>query len=522
VILTVDLGTSVTKVALWDDDGLVAMARSALDTSVGPGGIAEQDPSSWWASVAEACREVAREVKGAGAIEALGFSAARQSFVCVDDELHPLGTGILWSDRRAAREAAELCDALGGREQVLRRTGTYLEAGSVAAKVAWLVRNEPDRMKVARWLLSPRDLVIARMTGVVVTDTTLASATGLYDEQGCVVPELAELVDRQAGAQIASFGLVRVLPEARPPSTIVGSLLRDAAVDLGLVAGLPVVVGAGDRPCETLGSGASRSRPMASWGTTANVSVPWPRRHERPPGGMIATRAATDHPGWLLEGGVSAAGSLLEWLARMFGTDVARLVDAARQSPPGARGVLVMPWLGGARAPWWCADAGVSVIGLRNEHSPADIARAAIEAVAFDLARCLDASYEDCASAPGREELTRPRSLALGGAGSRSDLWPAVLGAVTGLSATRRRSGEAASAGAALIVAKAVGKSIDLEVMDPVVDELVPDRDAVASYVQVRPAADAVAASMIEFAGCRAQSRIRGTDADRAVDRPSV
>ena len=132
---------------------------------------------------------IARRRRGAesfGAVEALGFSAARQTFVPVTADATPLGPALLWSDRRAGAEADALAASFGGRcrcraNMVRRRTGVVLDAGSVAAKVAWLERHEPERIKTARWLLAPRDLLAWRLTGEVATDHTLASATGLFD-----------------------------------------------------------------------------------------------------------------------------------------------------------------------------------------------------------------------------------------------------------------------------------------------------------------------------------------------------
>ena len=289
MILTVDFGTSVTKVALWSDDGLVALTRAELATSRPELGWAEQEAFSWWTAVVVACAEARAQAPAEfGAVDVLSCSAARQSFVPVTSAGEPLGRGLLWSDRRAVAEAAALAEACGGAEMVRRRTGVPLDGGAVAAKVAWLSAHEPARLAASDWLLSPRDLVVWRLTGVVATDTTLASRTGLYDLDGVVVDQLA-------GA--ASGRLAPVVE----PASIVGQLRAVPAAELGLRPGIPVVIGAGDRPCEVLGAGASAERPMVSWGTTANVSVPVAARPDPAPAGAVVSRGADG--GWLLEGG---------------------------------------------------------------------------------------------------------------------------------------------------------------------------------------------------------------------------
>src|SRR6202035_3473935 len=107
------------------------------------------------------------------------------------------------------------------------------------------------------------------------------------------------------------------LPSVVPSDTVVGQLKPVPGAELGLRPGIPAVIGAGDRQCEVLGSGASDDHPMVSWRITATMSV---RVHERPVpsrAGAVATRAADG--GWLLEGGLSAAGSFLAWLGRLLG-----------------------------------------------------------------------------------------------------------------------------------------------------------------------------------------------------------
>lgn len=479
MILTVDFGTSVTKVALWSEDGLVTVARSDLATTRPQLGWAEQDPVSWWTSVVVACAEArAAEPDAFGAVDVVGCSAARQTFVPLTASAEPLGRGILWSDRRAATEAAELERAMGGDDGLRARTGVPMDAGAVAAKIAWIARHQPGRLAASDWLLSPRDLVAWRLTGEVATDPTLASRTGLYDGGGALVEELA---GPAAGK----------LPPVVPSDHVAGRLRAVPAAELGLRPGIPVVIGAGDRQCEVLGAGASTDRPMVSWGTTANVSVPVRTRPLPLPDGVVASRAATG--GWLLEGGLSAAGSFLAWLGRLTGQEPAGLAALAAGSVPGARGVVAVPWLDGARAPWWRDDARAGFVGLASAHDAGDLARAVVEAVAWEVARCLEAVTA------GHEGGRPATGLTLGGAGTGIPLWVAILTSVTGLPATRRRSGEAASAGAAVLAARAVGTEIPLDRLDPVVAEVEPDPDAVARYRELRGTADRVAAAALDL-----------------------
>jgi xylulokinase len=479
VILTVDVGTSATKVALWDGTGLVAVAGRPLDTVHPAPGWSEQDPSGWWASVVEACARVrAAAPDGWASVEAVGCTGARQTFALIDAAGDALGPAIVWSDRRAGSEAEELTRA-GSVADGPDRTGVPADAGSMAAKVAWLAAHDGERLASAHWILSPRDLVAFRLTGRVATDPTMASSTGLYDFDGRVV-------DRLAGP--ATGRLAPVVPSDQ----VTGALTDPAAHALGLAPGTPVVIGAGDRPCEVLGSGATGSIPMVSWGTTANVSVPDPVRPREVPPGVVVSRAGDG--GWLFEGGLSGAGSFLAWLGRLTGHSPAELAELAALSPVGARGVTAAPWLDGARAPWWRPDVGAAFVGLSSAHGLPDLARAVFESVAWEVQRCLEAI------AHRRPAGSAVEGLALAGSGASVPVWTEVLTGVTGRPVTGRRSGQAASMGAAVLAAAAVGVDFHLDVVDPVDVVLIPDLTAVERYVALRPAADQVAGAVIGLA----------------------
>jgi sugar (pentulose or hexulose) kinase len=228
---------------------------------------------------------------------------------------------------------------------------------------------------------------------------------------------------------------------------------------------------------------------MVSWGTTANVSVPVQERPVPSPAGAVVTRGADG--GWLLEGGLSAAGSFLAWLGRLLDTTPDQLARMAGESPPGARGVVAVPWLDGARAPWWRDDARAGFMGLGAAHGPSDLARAVVEAVAWDVLRVMEVVTV------GRLGGSAAAGVTLGGAGTALPVWVEVLTSVLAVPATRRRSGEAASAGTALLAGKALGMGLSLDQLDPVVRVIEPEAEAVEVYRSLRAQVDHVAAAVL-------------------------
>src|SRR5580693_6312364 len=111
-------------------------------------GWAEQEPLRWWTSVVIACAEARAQAPLAfSQVDVVACSGARQTFVPVTRAGDPLGKGILWSDRRGAGETRALAERMGGDDVNRARTGIPLDAGAVAAKVAWLAANEPERLE---------------------------------------------------------------------------------------------------------------------------------------------------------------------------------------------------------------------------------------------------------------------------------------------------------------------------------------------------------------------------------------
>ena len=452
MILAVDLGTTAVKAVAWSADGPRAEARTTLVSARPAPGLVEQDAEDWWTATSTVVNQVTAAL-GADArrIEALSFSTARDTIVAVDDGLQPLTPAIVWSDRRAP---------------------------SVAGKLTWWEHEVPDVVRRARWVVGPRDLVVGRLTGLVATDVTVASRSGLYDDSGALVAGLSEeWIDR--------------LPPIVDPQEVVGSVSDSCADELGLPAGVPVVVGAGDRACEVVGVGATSGSPMVSWGTTVNMSAPSRSRPTSAPAGLVISRAADG--GWLLEGGLSGAGSLLDWLAGLTGTTTSVLAAEAAAADPGAAGVFCLPWIDGARAPWWRPDASAGFVGIDATHRRAHVARAAYEAVAADVARCLELTGKAMEEPPG--------ALRLCGGGSTAPPWLEALSGVTGRPVVGRAHAEAASVGAALIGAAAVGTAMDLDSINPPKAEIRAAHDVVARYAEWRVRADALARLVIEGDG---------------------
>ncbi|HSO96692.1 MAG TPA: FGGY family carbohydrate kinase [Acidimicrobiia bacterium] len=462
-VLTLDLGTSATKAALWADTRLVALTRTPIATRHPGPDRAEQDPEDWWRAVVDACAELRVAAPDEYAsLEMVSCAAARETFACFDAALHPLSPGILWSDSRAVDESRALGDPVAFR----RRTGVALGPAACAAKIEWVRRHEPDRFRKSDWLLSPRDFVLARITGQVATDATLASRTGLYDLSGTLIED--EALSRKLPPVISSLGVQHLAN----------------GEELSLPAGAQAILGAGDRACEVLGIGATDGVPMVSWGTTANVSIPHPGPIDLLPAHAQVSRGAID--GFVIEAGLSAAGAAVEWLASLTGWSERNLMAAAADVPTGSGGLLAFPWLYGARAPWWRPDVHASFTGLTNAHGAAELARSIVEGVAVDVARCVELLCPDAVA------------MSLAGRGADEPLWRSVVAGMTGLPARRHRFDEAASVGARLLAGVAREESITVDALNPVLDHESAAPEISAAYAALRKQSDRAASRLMD------------------------
>lgn len=438
-ILALDLGTSGCKAALFDDGRHVSGAAVPLATNHPGPGLAEQDPDAWWDALISVTRSTLAAAGGAGP-DALAVTGQSDSLVALDGDGLAVRPCLLWMDGRGA-EALDRGVARVGEAELQRRTGLRPGRNFTAPKAAWLAANEPEAYARTRWLVQPKDALVARLTGTVVTDPSSASRTLLFD------------VGRGAWSEdlVAAFGLdADRLPPVQPSDAAAGTISATAAQALGVAAGTPVAVGGADRAVEALGIGLGGTETMVSTGTATGVVR------------AMAPGSAMDDPAVISPCHVIAgerlailsqptSGTVLDWLTELLLGDreaVEALAAEAAASEPGAKGVVVLPHLMGARSVRWNPDARGVIAGLNLGSTRGDLARAVIEGVSFEVRACL--ARLDAALGP------TDRLLLAGGA-HRAPLWASTLIDVTGVPGVRFADRDAALVGAMLLGSSSIG-----------------------------------------------------------------
>jgi len=479
-ILAHDLGTTGNKATLFDENGtLVATAFEGYETYYAQPGWVEQEPASWWAAV---CRATAGVMRKAGidkrAIAAISFSGHMMGCVPVDEGGNALRRAIIWADQRATSQVVTLLSRMS-QEEIYRITGTRPNPNYTLEKLMWLRDNEPGLFGRTRFVLQAKDYIIARLTGEFVTDYSDASATNAFN-----------LVRKRWSDEIlAAVDLPkRLFPPPYPSTEIIGRVRHFDAVDL---EGVPVVLGGGDGACATTGAGVIRANEGYNYfGSSAWIAIATSEPVIDPE--MRTFNLCHLAPDlYMPVGTMQSAGGSYDWIREILFSEAlgvsaddafAHLNRWAAESPPGAHGVLFLPYLIGERSPHWNEDARGAFIGLARSHGVSDLVRAVLEGVAFNLRTIFEALTEQGA------KLT---SLRMIGGGTRNHALCQILSDVLAIPIERLESGEfATSLGAAVCAGVGVGMFDDFAVAErlcPVSQTDTPDCAATEIYNRLYP-----------------------------------
>ena len=378
MFLGIDLGTSSLKALVLDVDGtIVGSASAGYPMSTPQPGWAESDPQDWWQAAALAVKEATGG--HATDVAAIGLSGQMHGVVLSDDMGHPLRPAILWADTRAQRELETYSELSG---TLRRELANPPAVGMAGPTLLWLQHHERAAYRQAQWALQPKDWLRLRMIHESATEPSDASATLLYD--------LA--ADYWATDVIEALDLrLDFLAPIRESVEICGVLTRAAAEHLGLRANLPVVGGAGDTAAAALAGGLLDPGPIQiTVGSGAQVVAPRDRLAIDSTARTHLYRAAAPDR-WYAMAAMQNAGIALEWVRSTLSATWDEVYLEAFAVPPGAEGLVFLPYLTGERTPYFDPSAKGAWIGLQLGHTRGHLLRAALEGVAFAIRQGLEA-----------------------------------------------------------------------------------------------------------------------------------
>jgi xylulokinase len=452
-ILAHDLGTTGNKASLYDRDGSVlASSFYGYGTELPRVNWVEQNPQDWWQAVCVSTQQLLGAAKvNPAEVACIAFSGQMMGCVAVDSQARPLRNALIWADMRAVAEAQSIVDGVG-MERAYAITGHRASSSYSGAKILWIRNHEPDIFRQAHKFLHAKDFIVARLTGNFVTDYSDASGMNLYDLKACEWSD--EILD--------SIGLDRgQLPELHSSIDVVGEVTPQAAADVGLAAGTPVVIGGGDGCCAATGAGVIREGSAYNYiGSSSWIALATKEPIIDPT--MRTFTWAHLVPGMFSPcGTMQAAGGSYQWLrdnlclpeknaAAGLNLSPYELMNLqAEGSPPGANGLLFLPYLMGERSPRWNPKARGGFVGLTMKHTRADMIRAGLEGITLNLRVILEAFQQQGA------EVEAMRVI---GGGARGRVWRQVVADIYGVPVLRPALlEEATSMGAAIAGGIGVG-----------------------------------------------------------------
>jgi len=458
-VVGIDAGTTGVKTAIFDIKGNVISSVSyPTPTRYPRPGWVEQDAED----VVELAYRTTREAIGKSGIKpediaAVSFTNMRSTYVPVDKDgnfLHPI---FVWQDLRGSEMLPWMREKLkehGMTEMDLYNiTGFPINAVAPSSKVYWYKKHYPELYEKTYKMITPQALLIKAF-----------GADDYYDDD--TDAGWWQIVDADTfeyNTKIAEIFEVDVekYPDNYKPTTVVGKIPKDIAEKTGLKEGTPIVMGSGDQQCGAIGVGNAREGLASVCLGTAGLCIAYSPKKIRHPSGTnhILGHAGTGH--WQMEGHASAAASSFRWFRDTFAhveKTTADLLDVdtyelltqqAAKSPAGAKGTIYLPWLAGAACPYYDSNARATFVGMTFAHTKADLIRAAMEGICYEMRDMLE-SLQEADFKPF--ELYR-----VTGGAARSSLWNQIQADIYGKPVETVTTSEATALGAAMLAAVGVG-----------------------------------------------------------------
>ena len=481
-LMGIDLGTSSVKVLITDEKGnLLGLGSAGYIVETPKPGYAQQDPVQWWEKTKQAVAAALHEADvSPDRILSIGFSGQMHGMVLLDADKNVICPAIIHLDQRSAGQRAEILETAGDlvREELLNQPST----GMLICSLLWVKENRPELYDKVSYVMSPKDYIRFRLTGIISSEPADASATLAFSiKRGNWCREL-----------IHRMGLKDdIWPDIFPSVRIVGTVTPHAAKETGLSVQTIVAGGTGDCSAAFTGNGVVEEGTMAcNIGTSSQLAVVV-RTPKTDPGMVNQLWCHSMEGAFLYQGGALNGGGTLGWLK----DKILRTADSfekldlkAGGAPVGSGGVVFLPYLAGERTPFNNPDAKGVFFGLQLQHDDSHLIRAVLEGVMYNLAACKQ--YFDSMG------FSQTKLISSGG-GARGAVWRQIQADMLGMPVYRTRTKEEACLGAAMTGAVGAGLYPDIpsacremvkmreEVTEPIPENTAFYREGLQKYMDL-------------------------------------
>lgn len=441
-LMGIDLGTSSVKVLIVDESGkTMGIGQSGYEIMTPKMGYAEQEPEVWWKCTKQAVEEALHGFQAAAEdISGIGFSGQMHGLVALDREKKPLGRAMIHLDQRSQMEREEICGKAGDllEEELLNQPG----AGMLICSLLWMKHHQPKVYEKIAFVMSPKDYIRYKLSGVICTDYSDASATLAFSVKSrCWCMQLLQRLELKPD----------IWPEVLRSFAVAGTVTKQASEETGLSTKSRVIVGAGDCAAQMLGNNVVDGGIMAcNIGTASQLAVVTKKPVADSDLCCQLWCHAPEHT-WIFQGGALNGGNTLSWLKNKVLRDArpfSELDKEASRVPAGCEGLMFLPFLAGERTPYNDPGARGLYFGLGMKHEQPHLVRAAMEGVMYNLCECRNVFQ--------KAGLAQTRLIASGG-GAKGRTWRQIQADMLGMPVYTTKTEEEACLGAAILAAVGVG-----------------------------------------------------------------
>jgi xylulokinase len=467
-LLGIDIGTTATKIVIIHPNGTIVKSLSKpVDLYSTKSGWSEEDPEQWWENVRELIPALLASTNiGAAQIAAVGVSGMVPALLFLDASGKPLRRSIQQNDARAVDEINELKKTLD-QDWLLANTGSVISQQSIAPKLMWIARHEPEVWSRTASICGSYDYITRCLTGhnIPSIEANWAMESGLYHWGS---QSWSDMVCEAAGVKKEWLGQVIT------SSGVVGTVQGDHRT--GLLDGTPVIAGAADHVASAFSAGVVNEGDMlVKLGGAGDIlmcslsPITDPRLY-------LDYHLIPDH--YLPNGCMAASGSVIRWFQQELagGTSLEELDQEAEMAGPGANGLVMLPYFLGEKTPINDPEARGMFVGLHLGHKRGHLYRAILEGIGFGFYYHVE-TFRELGLIPNRVRITN--------GGSRSRVWRQILADISGLKLESIIDHPGSSLGAAFAAGMGVGiftKWEEIEAFIKVEETIIPNRKNMELY----------------------------------------
>ena len=427
-LLRVDVGTTSIKVVVIDENAKPLGISSSSYRLITPDQNSVQiDMEDMWNAYLK-CIRLLQEGKKLDLSKVAGISISSlcPGLVAMGENGEVLVDAIIYSDRRSTEEAEMILDAVG-KDRLFELTANTAMAGAMSGtSMLWIKRHLPEQYEKTKYFGHLNTFMAHRMCGNFAIDYSNASYTNLFETTGGF--RWSEELCEKIGIDIEK------LPPLHKSTDVVGGLINEELIALGIPQGTPIVIGGGDTACATLAAGVTKAGDVCeSVGTTnvLTICVDQPKFDR----GFINRCHVVDGT-WIYQGALSTTGAAYQWFRDNFCQDLiekasgssknafAYMNEEADEAEPGCGGLVFLPYMLGERSPIWDPYARGVFFGLSLQTKRKDMNRAVMEGCGYGLRQ-----LSEIAERVTGKKMTEFVSI---GGGAKSETWAQIKADITG------------------------------------------------------------------------------------------